>query len=169
MEERKIICCGAGTWTRVIGWFGFVGSALSLIIITSTLNLYAVWTQFDDIGTRKTIDSIDMVLALNSFLRWLTALSFLLSCTSVVMGAVLLWGSYRKNTRLIYAWMVYVFMLAVTVTGVTLVNCLLVYSPERAIGQLVGLCIYLPVQVFVMWVVDLHKNEIEAATEPEFS
>ncbi|CAG7720199.1 unnamed protein product, partial [Allacma fusca] len=110
IQEREVCCCGARTWTLVIGWIETIGSIISIFFIgffSVVLSASAIESsQYGYIsdGQRETFTMVILVAAI--IMGILSALNFF-------MSVGLLRGTYNKNPHQIHAWLIYTSIISI--------------------------------------------------------
>ncbi|CAG7732892.1 unnamed protein product [Allacma fusca] len=146
MEERNICCCGASTWTKVIAWIEIVCSVI-LIVIFSVVAI-TIGGSEPDSGHDESFNNMLAVIML-----------ILRAVVLFLMGIVLLRGSLKRKPGHIRAWLV------ITTIGL-IVQVILETVNVVSGGEFVSLVVtalVIPFFIFLLWTVNIHKNEIMAA------
>ncbi|CAG7673305.1 unnamed protein product [Allacma fusca] len=112
MEERQICCCGARTWTLVIGWLQIIGSVLGLLVMGFVSFLGMILYDL-----QHPITNLNAVLVAILIIAILSA-AIALYILGIVMAIFLIRGCKDKNLRQINSWIIYAKITAVIYAGV---------------------------------------------------
>jgi len=157
MEEREICCCGARAWTLVIGWLGIVGNVLSLFTTGVSLEiLAAIPSQFGYYSKAER----------DVYERALTAIMIIMAILIVLgifMAVVLLRGTYKKNPYQINFWLIISKTCLVIYAVVSFAELFLI-PLKQVFLAIISTCVVIVIECFCIWVVGIHKAEIEASS-----
>ncbi|CAG7730414.1 unnamed protein product [Allacma fusca] len=165
-SQRIIICCcGAGGWTKVIGWFQTVVNFSSAVILFIFLTGLSVASSAANQSPHP--DKIEQMrlyqLATTALFVYL-----MMALIGVVMGVLLLKGSYGRKPAYLQAWIFFAVM--------HLVISFMVSLAEGFAGTYTEFLKYiyvfimsLLIQGFCIGVVGIHMKEIQFDQERGFS
>ncbi|CAG7829954.1 unnamed protein product [Allacma fusca] len=172
MSLRKICGCGYATITQTIGGIQ-IGSLL--ITVKALFMLYDVHASEEDEERYAAAVGEGILLFEKKFYKnqilaakWDSTILLIFSSAGLIMGVILLLGSFNRNTAQIYAWIVYTYV-TVFICGILMfIFCLFANSSEEAVVKLIFFFASLALQTCLVWVVRVHQKEIEDTTEPVF-
>jgi hypothetical protein len=175
MEEKLIICCGSSGWTKVIGWFELIGSAIIIIVLSVLLaSSAALWALVDE---GKNPDGTGPNLSPEQILAWkaistvgmvVSIIMLVVMILNLAMAVVLLRGSYNRNPRQLRAWMTFT-VICMVIWTLDMIAGISVQTGSEVASSLFSLAFGLAVEGFCLWVVGTHKKEIEASAGSVFA
>ncbi|CAG7732197.1 unnamed protein product, partial [Allacma fusca] len=136
MDKRQICCCGSSRWTRIIGWLQI------LIAISSILGLSLVF-----IGNVNNLSESSALHSLTFSFAVIT-LKLVFYIISFIMGVVLLLGSYNKNPRQIFAWMIYAAIFVFVFTINAMFECIEAHNWVEVAGVISSILLVLAIHRF---------------------
>ncbi|CAG7730116.1 unnamed protein product, partial [Allacma fusca] len=91
MKEHRICCCGARTWTLIIGWLELIGNILALIstraswkVLAANPSQFGYFSQAEREVYERGLTRIMIITAIQIVLF-------------IFMDIILLHGTYKKN------------------------------------------------------------------------
>ncbi|CAG7730413.1 unnamed protein product [Allacma fusca] len=161
MPEQEICCCGAGVWTKSIGWFYFVSSIFHVFTLLVVLTLIPwekkgkdiVISMMERYGVKaQNFDSSDLYAN-----GWVILFE---SLFGIFLSYLLLKGSYCKRPCLLKIWV----FLTVVFTLVWLINAgvasLKQENTMERFRWIFTVIVAFAIQSFCVWVVRIHEQEL---------
>jgi len=157
-SEKIICCCGAGGWTKVIGWFQTIVNFSSAVILFICLTGIYVASA----AASQSPHTEDKVEQMRLFQLATTALfvHLMMALIGIVMGVLLLKGSYGRNPAYLQAWIFFAVMHLVISFMVTLAEAFAGTYAE-ALKYIYVFIVSLLIQGFCIGVVGIHMKEIQ--------
>ncbi|CAG7815053.1 unnamed protein product [Allacma fusca] len=152
MGGKHIVCCGTGTWTRVIGWlelvrFGYLTVVYCAIpsAVEDEMSLLPGLTD----GNGAMVIFIGTVLTYAFF---------------TIMAIILLCGAYQRITCLITAWWIY-SIVSICMNSLVIIGLLAnVGAPSFDLVQVVVDTLF---RTFCLWIVGIYRAELKSALNCE--
>ncbi|CAG7816723.1 unnamed protein product [Allacma fusca] len=176
MTSRRICCCGAATWSRVIGWIQIIGCAfvlVDLIFVLASLTTYTVQEEHQIATLSPKSDLVELEEANNVesglILSYIVVIVMILVYVAgIAFGALLLKGSYQRIPQYLRFWIIYaaaatvIALIAVVMNGVG-------GSSVSIAGMVISALFTILLNGFCIWVVQIHLREIEHGASMGYS